>query len=81
MSQIHLFTCHKRAYVNFGLLDFGFVLHKKGGSEIQYNRRQDTEYRKETVESVQRRAYLVLGLPYNISYFVLSVRAQKYLPL
>jgi hypothetical protein len=30
LSQLLVFTCHKRAYVNFGLLDFGFVLHKKG---------------------------------------------------
>jgi len=29
MSHRYVFTCHKRAYVNFGLLDFGFVLHKK----------------------------------------------------
>ena len=29
LSQLLVFTCHKRAYVIFGVLDFGFVLHKK----------------------------------------------------
>ena len=29
MSHLHVFTCQKRAYVIFGRLDFGFVLHKK----------------------------------------------------
>jgi len=39
MSHLHVFSCQKRTYVNFGRLDFGFVLNKKLINSYEFFRR------------------------------------------
>ena len=67
MSHLHVFTCHKRAYVIFGLLDFGFVLHKK--LIISYVRIR----RISLVKRIEYRVLRILGFAGHLEYSKLKM--------